>query len=376
MLPLRSLTWTLFTLLMLNGFVQKTRGNSNYTSNRDDDRDDLTAINITRFYTKANSSSLRQVLFLYRHGDRTADHFDGSEDETQKFLGPGQLTKKGKLRVYLLGQLTRFRYNEFLHGSINKRNLFSRSSAHERCIESVQLFLANFLGFNAQNVELDREETKKLIWLGRHGKPRLARLWQPAAIQVVPERMDGMLSETARCKREAEAKELLEKGVDVDELTKLTRRLHSGLLMNDMIKHMKSRIAHLRGRGDGDDYLFVHYSSHDITVNTLLGMLGQWEINDSNSDDRLAPPDFAANLAIELHEDSSSGTYYVRLFYMPRVPQEPIELQLPGCSSSSTNGCPIGDFERLLSEYLIPSWQDWMRECDNDLSQIDPYSLA
>lgn len=381
------------------------------------------------------STTLRQVLLLHRHGDRTPVVFD-PEDPLAKepfwaFHGLGQLTNRGKARLYLLGKMMRTRYDKFLKGKVNKNERISRSSGVLRCIESAQTFLASFLSLN----ESSSDDAPKLVWDRRVNI--LAQLWQPVNIQSVPAKLDAMLAESAECKaftneqenvieNSAEAQQMyvdykyektilensigrkvtrfymwmwsaslieVERSYFADKMkfeliniydrlmeagskamglyasTVKARRLRSGLLMGDMIRNM----ILFRDTGNQANTMakkFLHYSAHDLTLVTVLSMLDMWNKFPSH-------PDYGSNLSLELHHDEQSDEWFVRFFYMSPVPSAPNELHLPNCESDHPKSrCTLDKFQQIMQPYTIDSWKDWMKECGNDYDNLDPYGTA
>lgn len=420
------------------------------------------------------STTLRQVLFIHRHGDRTAVTFSPRDDLAKEpfwdFHGRGQLTNRGKARLYLLGKIIRARYRGFLGNSVNKEQRISRSSGALRCIESAQVFLSGFLALNTP----DTTDAKQLFW--SNDMDKLSHLWQPASIQSLPPHLDGLLAESATCgaldeeydqmivstelvkqlneEFKAEA-EVLDKSIgykidryykwswvsslvsiersyfpekmkpDILEIydrlqkagesaytayvhTFRSRQLRAGLLLNDMINNMKSARDNLKvsnqslgNRLSGSKKL-VHYTGHDLSLIVLLSIFGKW-INQPKV------PDFASNIAIELHEINNE--WFVRIFYMQSVPEKPIELYLSGCQTKDdvkdpsegpaqvsviisviieilggkkeikegikhSKICTLDRFEQLVKPYLIDNWESWMKKCKNSFSGIDPYTAG
>ncbi|KAJ8916534.1 hypothetical protein NQ315_000176 [Exocentrus adspersus] len=94
---------------------------------------------------KDDASDLLAVAVLYRHGDITP---------TQSFptdpyfnidywpMGFGQLTEKGKLRQYRLGQWLRKRYSDFLPGLYNYSDIYVRSIDSDDALGSAEANLA------------------------------------------------------------------------------------------------------------------------------------------------------------------------------------------------------------------------------------------
>lgn len=386
-----------------------------------------------------DQKSLRQVLLLHRHGDRCPIAFqsrDPLKDEPfWKFHGLGQLTNRGKARLYVLGKLIRQRYDDFMNNSVSKLSRISRSSGALRCIESAQVFLAGFLNLN----QVKSSDAEQLVWDLNNNNP-LAHLWQPASILAAPTKIDGMLAEGAHCsaltkeyetviehlpeiqslkvkyKHEADVmfdvlnhkmdyfykwywgssqievekqyfeSKLNKRIIDIyDRLeeagnialgslqaTVTARRLRSGLLINDIIQNMENfRTLHsspmdYSSISSFDQKSFIHYSAHDITIIILLGMLEQWEKYPFR-------PDYASTLIFELHQDGQE--WFVKLFYMPTVPMEPIELHLSRCEDGDEKKrCSLDKLTYLMRVYMIKDWQTWMKECRNTFHSVNPYA--
>src|SRR5437899_5887460 len=76
-----------------------------------------------------NSSTLKLVQIIHRHGDRSPIRFyfnDPYKDASKWPLGIGQLITDGKERMYKIGKLIRTRYEKFL--TKNPREVKIRSS--------------------------------------------------------------------------------------------------------------------------------------------------------------------------------------------------------------------------------------------------------
>lgn len=396
--------------------------------------------NSSKWQAEGRTTTLRQVLIIHRHGDRTPINFPPKDKLASEpfwtFHGLGQLTNRGKARVDMLGKIIRKRYNEFMGGSVNKNLRKSRSSSSLRCIESAEVFLSSFLALDQPNAS----DAQALIW--EKNNQKLGHIWQPASVSSFTAKYDGLLNEGAECKAlndeyihvfdpseiskrvnkeysherdvlyrvmgfETEhfykwfwAASLLEversyfehkmnpdllKIYDrVQEAGLLTlglyqstlksKRLRAGLLINDMIKNMKTYRDQYNMAFDADvnpsfAKKFVHYSAHDLNLVVLLGMFNATERFPSR-------PDYASNILIELHQDThATKDWFVRLFYMQKVPSEPQELYLDACKSETKHHrhCTLDQFDDLMQQYKIDNWQNWMQECGNDFSQFDPY---
>jgi len=379
------------------------------------------------------NTSLRQVLMIHRHGDRTPINFAPndplSEDPFWKFHGPGQLTNRGKARLYMLGQIIRMRYNKFLEGSVNKNLRKSRASGALRCIDSAQVFLSSFLGLH--NVP-DSPDAGDIYW--DRSENQLSRLWQPANVITLPAKIDGMLNEGSYCKalyseyelidnseeskrinqeyqneiklfkeildfdidhyykwfwgssflevelsymkdkvdpRLAEAYSRIEKAGNralvLYQSTLKAKKLRAGLLIDDMIKNMINmrKVITERSPLGPFDKKFVHYSAHDMNLIVLLGIF-------DNIENYPYRPDYASNIILELHQKARG--WFVKFFYMPRVPMKPYELHIKKCEEGHPkHRCPLDVFISLMQEYAINGWQEWMKECENSLDLVDPY---
>lgn len=93
-----------------------------------------------------DTSTLQLIQIVHHHGDKTADFFvknDPFSKDMDKYwpIGVGQLTLKGKFRMYKLGQFFRKSYSSFLNRT-NPQQVYARSSIEHRCIESASMFLA------------------------------------------------------------------------------------------------------------------------------------------------------------------------------------------------------------------------------------------
>ena len=92
----------------------------------------------------SETSTLKLLQILHRHGERTPLVFiDDDPFGDQKYwpMGLGQLTLKGKYRMYKLGEFFRKNYSGFFK-TIDRRQVYSRSSIEHRCIESGSVFLS------------------------------------------------------------------------------------------------------------------------------------------------------------------------------------------------------------------------------------------
>ena len=93
-----------------------------------------------------DTSTLQLIQIVHHHGEKTPDFFvknDPFSKDINKYwpIGVGQLTLKGKFRMYKLGEFFRKSYSSFLNRT-NPQQVYARSSIEHRCIESASMFLA------------------------------------------------------------------------------------------------------------------------------------------------------------------------------------------------------------------------------------------
>ena len=140
------------------------------------------------------------------------------------------------------------------------------------------------------------------------------------------------------------------------------RRLSSGLLVNDIITNMQT-IVNSTNDPESKPKSFLHYSSHDTMIVSLLGTL--------NSVDSLKHrPDYSSSIIIELHQDGK-GVWYVKAYVMSSFPGKLVELELNDCNRDTARRCTFSSFHAMLSRYKIDKWASWMRECGNELADMN-----
>lgn len=104
---------------------------------------------LSRSWTFNDPTILRHVQLVFRHGDRTPVYVEPPEPYYEKHKywpqGFGQLTKQGKAKAYRLGQLLRNYYSDYLGWRFSVQEVFTQSSALDRCIETAQLIMAGML---------------------------------------------------------------------------------------------------------------------------------------------------------------------------------------------------------------------------------------
>ena len=133
-------------------------------------------------------STLKLLQIVHRHGDRTPVEFAPNDPfSSDKYWpeGLGQLTTKGKYRMYKRGQFIRQAYNDYLGDSYSPRDVYVRSSISDRCIESVSCLLSGAYP----------PKKKDRQW-NSGSDASLGQLWQPFPIYTfMPRNEDLVLNE-------------------------------------------------------------------------------------------------------------------------------------------------------------------------------------
>ncbi|XP_076161890.1 venom acid phosphatase Acph-1 isoform X2 [Ptiloglossa arizonensis] len=120
------------------------------------------------------------VHVLFRHGERTPRERELWPNDTYNVStyhpwGLGQLTNKGKMREYRIGQMLRSRYNELLGDIYSPSAVYAYSTDHDRTKMSLQLVLAAL--YPPAPVQKWNE----------------ALPWMPIPTQYMPEKVDNLM---------------------------------------------------------------------------------------------------------------------------------------------------------------------------------------
>lgn len=357
---------------------------------------------------QSSDASLKLLLMIHRHGDRTAiKTYPKDPYRDAKFWpdGWGELTTAGKNRMYGVGHFLRNRYKDFL--TDNPREVYVRSSGANRCLETVSLILA-------------AAYPPKGRWVWNDNL-----LWQPFPIQTEPRIIDGLLNPSAACpvadaelqrvRKSPEVQELNKKYsplydylqrnsganisslIDAEQLhdtlfveqdegrelpewvktsnimkdlktisdltfyydfsTKILQKLRAGLFIKDMRMRLKYAVDQkpIPELGPLENYsgkrLFI-YSSHDSMIAAVLNLLGDFN--------RIAPP-YGSTIFFELHQLNQS-THHIKALYMNDTTSGELHpLQILGCRHDGP--CLLPEFFSATDD-LIP--EDWNIECGNE----------
>ena len=129
---------------------------------------------------KSNKQHLDRIIVIVRHGDRAPllpFTFDRDKMNELWPLGYGYLTSEGRTRMYRTGQFLRRRYSHQFSGRyISPRDIYIRSSAVPRCLESSQLIAAGLT-----------PPIGNWKW-----KSDLGELWQPVPIFTIQRWREGV----------------------------------------------------------------------------------------------------------------------------------------------------------------------------------------
>lgn len=341
----------------------------------------------------AAGSGLRQVIFLFRHGDRTPTE-TYAEDPYLDYNWPGgwgALTKKGMLQMYTVGKWIRKEYGSVLKQTYDSESVYVDSSYADRCIMSAGALMAGVYPPGPED-------------LFTPGLP-----WRPVPIHSTPRNLDKIITVKAPCPRldkalqEAYANdsrtadpkmrlyykklseytgqtvatitdvEFLYNTLEIEEQNGLElpewtsefynmemrtiaarslaiftsnteqKRLRGGPLLKRILEHVGSF------RTGTDKRTAYFYSAHDITLVNVLRTMGFTR--------ELFKPDYAATLILEVHSGSDAEDFEIQLAYLNNTEATVAHrMEIPGCGKPCTFG------------RLVDTWRDvipdnWEEEC-------------
>ncbi|XP_078004454.1 lysosomal acid phosphatase isoform X3 [Phascolarctos cinereus] len=300
----------------------------------------------------AQGRSLRFVILLYRHGDRSPVKAYPKDpyQEGEWPQGFGQLTKEGMLQHWELGQALRQRYQGFLNASYHREELlkfplgpcprFEQLQNETRQSPEYQ----NETAQNAKFLEMVANETgvtdltletawniyDTLFCEQTHGLP-LPSWASPQTMRHLQQLKDlsfrflfGMYQPTEKA------------------------RLQGGVLLAEIRKNLTWAAS-----ASQHPKLLV-YSAHDTTLVAL-----QMALDIYNGEQ--AP--YASCHMFELYQEDN-GNFSVEMYFRNDSTKAPWPLALLRCSQS----CPLADFLRLTLP-LVP--ENWEQECQVTSSLAD-----
>ncbi|XP_028606855.2 lysosomal acid phosphatase-like isoform X2 [Podarcis muralis] len=346
---------------------------------------------------------LKYVVLVYRHGDRNplSTFPTNVVNEDVWPQGYGQLTTRGMRQQYLLGQLIKDRYKDFLSDEYKRKEIYVRSTDYDRTIMSAQANLAGLFppkGNQIWNKEIawqpipvhtvPRSEERLLHYpvhapcpkfgqllketfgsetvqeklksqmpflgklaasLGYDMKALLDfkshKLWNAYDALLVQKKHKQSLPAWATDEVMANLEDLLAFSLNamfgIHEREKKSR-LQGGLLVKDILNKMTEATESTDGRK------MLMYSAHDTTIVALQVALNIFNVK--------LPP-YAACLFFELYKEDS-GKFTIEMHYRAKQNLPPQPLVLPGCEAA----CPLQKFKELVSP-VIP--EDWQAECNS-----------
>jgi hypothetical protein len=378
---------------------------------------------------ECDSSSLKLVQIVQRHGDRTPTNFYANDPYKQESYWPdgiGEMTRKGKTRMYEFGKTIRQKYINYL--GVSPREVSVRSSSTTRTLESAQCFIAGLYkpeGYWVWNNDSNIDSGV------------IAQHWQPIAIDTVPAASDGLLRTTANCPnadklwlnfmKSDEVKNYLnDKEKFIEELshktgdeywsvepsplrpleflsttlrierehelpspewadnntldilrdlelhafyfdwkTKEIQRLRAGLLLKELSNNMVKRASN-----DNKVKKLYVFETHDVNQVVLMQALNTYaQVNQT-------PPNYAASMVFELHQIDDQ--FFVKLLYFNNINikntsiNDYEELKLLNCDENYN--CTLDKFINSIQD-LIPC--DWEKECGlKDIKLFELFSLV
>nr|XP_020765988.1 prostatic acid phosphatase isoform X2 [Odocoileus virginianus texanus] len=341
------------------------------------------------------AKELRFVTLVFRHGDRSPiETFPNDPIKESSWpQGFGQLTQLGMAQHYELGEYIRKRYENFLNESYKHEQVHVRSTDIDRTLMSAMTNLAALFppeGISIWNPSLPWQpipvhtvpvSEDQLLYLPFRNCPRFQELHSETLIseefqkrlhpykdfiEVLPkltgyhdQDLLGIWSKVYDplfCEGVHNftlpswaTEDTMTKLKEISELSLLSlygihkqkekSRLQGGVLINEILNHMKSATLPSNHRK------LIMYSAHDTTVSALQMALDVYN--------GILPP-YASCHMMELY--FQEGEYFVEMYYRNETRYEPHPLTLPGCTLS----CPLTKFVELVAPVIS---QDWSMEC-------------
>ncbi|XP_025075238.1 LOW QUALITY PROTEIN: uncharacterized protein LOC105431612 [Pogonomyrmex barbatus] len=332
---------------------------------------------------------LKLINVVFRHGDRTPDNNEMYPNDPHlncSFFpeGLGQLTNRGKMREYELGQVLRDRYNNFLGDFYLPKLVMGQSSDYDRTKMSLQLVLAGlFPPINAQQQwnpvlnwqpipttyvsrlddnfflsdecpqflnEYDRvlslPKTQKIMSQFKNLTSELTKLTgkkieKPLDLYslyhtfVAESSMNLTLPEWAHNYfPDGQLFDGIVAAYNIANSTPLLKRLYAGPIIRAILKNMQT--AKKSNQSNTKIYL---YGGHETNIASLLHAFNVFKPH---------VPEYSSAIILELLQQNEE--YYVKLLSYRGIPPIIDELIIQGCELY----CPFNKFLDLTQD-LIPS---------------------
>ncbi|KAF4020600.1 hypothetical protein G4228_012492 [Cervus hanglu yarkandensis] len=301
----------------------------------------------------ARATSLRLSLFLLL--SFLPDLDQGVRAKELRFV-----TLLGMAQHYELGEYIRKRYENFLNESYKHEQVHVRSTDIDRTLMSAMTNLAALFppeGISIWNPSLpwqpipvhtvpvseDQDFIEVLPKLTGYHDQDLLGIWSKVYDPLFCEGIHNFTLPSWA------TEDTMTKLKEISELSLLSlygihkqkekSRLQGGVLINEILNHMKSATQPSNHRK------LIMYSAHDTTVSALQMALDVYN--------GILPP-YASCHMMELY--FQEGEYFVEMYYRNETRYEPHPLTLPGCTLS----CPLTKFVELVAPVIS---QDWSMEC-------------
>ncbi|KAF5285958.1 hypothetical protein FQR65_LT13029 [Abscondita terminalis] len=332
--------------------------------------------------------TLELVVTVFRHGDRTNDKAttypkDPYINQTYFPYGYGELTNKGKMRLYKLGSTFRNMYNQFL-GRLYLPGLISPlSTDYSRTKNSLQLFLAglfppdrtllewnnainwNPIAFNYVSFQNNRElsfpsfycprfvllleeykQSPEYLYLENQYNQLYGYVSQNTGLNVTSlfslfglyfglttEKEFGLkLPEWTKTVYPEYLEKAAADNYRTFTATPQLNQLFGGFLLKKTIKDMVRKI-----NGEPNQPKMYIYSAHEISVVSILGALNLYYPH---------VPNYGASVILELHNINQKR--YIKVLYNKNKFDKFFYLKIPGCNVI----CPFEDFLTLVAKNI------------------------
>ncbi|XP_038618557.1 prostatic acid phosphatase [Tachyglossus aculeatus] len=347
------------------------------------------------FHQAAAVKELKFVILVFRHGDRSPIETFPMDPHKESAWpqGFGQLTPVGMEQQYELGQFLHKTYSHFLNDSYYRNQVYVRSTDIDRTLMSAMANLAGLFppkGTSVWNPQIPWQpipvhtvpvSEDQLLYLPFLKCPRFKELLKETLetedfqkrlkpykefLKEIPKHSGftsddlfeiwSKIYDPLFC--ESTHNFTLPTWATEDTMTKLRElselslmstfgihkqkeksRLQGGVLVNDILTHIKSTTEPSNQRK------LVIYSAHDTTIAGLQFALDVFNGN--------LPP-YAACHLFEVYLEN--GEYNIEMYYRNSSWNDPFPLTLPGC----THSCPLTKFAELVSPVIT---QHWSEEC-------------
>ncbi|XP_046670618.1 lysosomal acid phosphatase-like [Homalodisca vitripennis] len=374
----------------------------------------LTEINATNTTGTRAVSTLQFVILVARHGSRgSVFSFPSSRyqsnDRSVWPHGFGELTQRGRIQMYKLGENVRSMYNGFLDSTYRSVDFKALSSPSGRTIQSAELFLAGLFpphGFQVWNQDLLWQpipvfpsflDHYKMVFIKGHSKcPRFTEAQTNSLLQfdklydasltsfleyVLPH--SGIDEETVRKSYDnlyrlqivillwESLNNEAENGLPLPDwaseiypepLTSLYVALQRVIIAGsaDQIKYLQGELFQelvglMQSKANNTlspNRRMYYYSAHDYTLLALLAMLGQQAV------DEVKYVNTGSALIYELHRHASTGRFYIQVLYIDgHGDLVPIEINISECESP----CDFEQFLKTTEQYS--NITNWLEEC-------------